>query len=137
MADGTVTSASNFYGQDASLRHIADKHFPNDCLDRWLLLEAADSFDHILPLYHQLELIRQQLERLAAIEMPDSVDIRYMATCLERSSRAIAKHDEESRLLKRASAVLTVWCDLTFSLRELLALSRDYRVLDCQPGGSA
>lgn len=138
MPDGTFTDPGNIYGHGATLRHIAAKHFPNDGLDRWVLLEAANAFDQLEPLHHKLALIQQHLTSITEIDRPDHVDVRYMAMSLEKAGRWAAEaHHEEAALLKTASDVLLVWNDLGWQLDRLLEIAKDFQVLHGRPTGCA
>lgn len=142
MADGPIKSVNDLFANDAPLRYIADKHFPNDCYERYVLLKAADSYGQLAMFHFNLRKTHEHIELIRSIGVPDEKAVLKLAVRLEHATERLQCTDpkvaeEAANAIKQASELMHIWYRLYLNLDRLLEISADFRFLGDQPKGSA
>ena len=131
-----ATNVGQFLSRGIMAKAIADKHFPQDCPEREVLLDIDCVFTLLWEMIHSLERTRSHLElvRSITVTLPEDREIITLALTLEKMA---AKEQDKDRAetLKRSSEVLHIWYRLYLNLWQLMGVSDELRFRIGQPEG--
>jgi hypothetical protein len=114
-------------GLDAKI--LADKHFPEDCRERSVLLEITNAFAILWNLHYSLERTRDKMEMVRLITLPKDREVIELALYLENITASLGRGKEaEKKVLKRSSEVLHIWYRLYLNLEQLMEVSAALRL---------
>jgi hypothetical protein len=142
VADGPIKSVSDLFGNDAPLRYIADKHFPDDCYERYVLLKAADSYGQLAMYHFDLRQTQEHIELIRSIGFPDEKAVLQLAVRLQYATERVQSTDPKvaedgAAAIKQASELMHIWYRLYLNLDRLLKISANFLFLGDRPEGSA
>ncbi|MEK7994712.1 MAG: hypothetical protein AAB403_12985 [Planctomycetota bacterium] len=142
MADNPIKSINDLFENAAPLRYVANKHFPNECYERYLLLKVADSYGQLAMFTFHLTQARKHIEHIRSIGLPDKSAIMYFAHYMENISAALTKQatsdadNDAAKAVKQVGEFLHVWYSLCLALDPLMEISADFLFLTDQPKGN-
>jgi hypothetical protein len=121
-------SIHEFLGLGLDAKILADKHFPEDCRERCVLLEINNAFAILWNLHYSLERTRDQIEFVRAINLPKDREVIELALYLENIAANPDRDKEIRKVVKRASEVLRIWYQLYLALEQLMEVSAALRL---------
>jgi hypothetical protein len=130
-------SINEFLGLGIDAKLLADKHFPDACRERDILLEIDNAFAILWNLHFNLERTRDQIEMVRSITLPKDREVIEIALHLENIAANLEKGTEREQVIKRASEVLRIWYQLYLSLEELMEVSAALRLGMETPAGES
>lgn len=143
MTDDPIKSISDLFANDAPLRYIADKHFPSECYERYVLLKAADSYGQLAMFTFHLTQAKKHIEQVRLMGLPDKSSIMYYAHYMENiaavlSEQAVSDNDvHAAAAVKQVSEFLKVWYSLSLAINPLMDISADFLFLTDRSNGNA
>jgi hypothetical protein len=125
-------------GLGVEAKILADKKFPHDCPERFLLLDIERAFSMLWELHYSLEQTRDKVELVRSITVPKEREVIELALYLENiSASRLGAGTDAGKAVKRASEVLHIWYRLYLNLEQLLEVSAAMRFGLDRPDGSA
>lgn len=142
MTDYSIKSINDLHEGAGPLLYVANKHFPDECYERYLLLKTSDMFNQLAAFTYHLARARTVIEGIRSLGLPDKSSIMYYSLYMANISAAMAKQavtkddKEAAEAVKRMAEFLDTWYSLYLTLECLMDITADFHFLTNRPKGN-
>lgn len=132
-----LKSVHELFGLGLQVKMLADKHFPRDCPERFLLLEIDNAFSILWNFHFSLQQTQDKIELVRSRIVPTDREIIELALTYEKLAEKHPSELETGKTFKRTGEILHIWYRLYLDLEQLLEVSAALRFGLERPDGSA